>query len=117
MKQEFIDFLKEQGWSLISFENGLYKFDKVGPFHLYFKNDSVELFKFNSSGCEAGEPFFHLVKSFTGITSLSFSSFVHLMFIMGVAQAKHESNAKAIGHLLVDRQNHVTAQAEQILNK
>lgn len=105
MKKEFIDFLKEKGWALVSIENGLYKFDKVGPFHLYFKNDSVELFKFNSNGLEAGEPFFHLVKSFTGIQSLSFPSFVHLMYVMEVVSSE-KSNARHIGDLLVDANNH-----------
>jgi hypothetical protein len=105
MKKEFIDFLKEKGWSLVSVENGLYKFDKVGPFHLYVKNDSLELYKFNSSGWEAGEPFFHLVKSFTGMLTISFSSFVHLAYALGIVESD-KSNARHIGDLLVDTNNH-----------
>lgn len=105
MKKEFIQFLEEKGWKLISDQNNIYKFDRNGPLAVYFKNGVIELFRFNIEKKE-GKPYMNLLTSFTGLESLSYNSFVRLMYIMGIAEPKVESNAKVIGDLIVDVDGH-----------
>lgn len=105
MKKEFIQFLEEKGWKLISDQGNIYKFDRNGPLAVYFKNGTIELFRFNVEKVE-GMPYMTLEKSFTGLESLSYASFVHLMYVMGIAEPKIESNARVIGDLVVDAAGH-----------
>jgi hypothetical protein len=105
MKKEFIQFLEEKGWKLISDQNNIYKFDRTGPLAVYFTNSTIELFRFNTQKIE-GVPYMTLVTSFTGLESLSYTSFVHLMYVMGIAEPKRESNARVIGDLVVDAAGH-----------
>ena len=52
MKKEFIQFLEEKGWKLISDQGNIYKFDRTGPLAVYFTNSTIELFRFNTQKIE-----------------------------------------------------------------
>ena len=113
MKMEFIDYLHKEGWKLVSDQDGVFKFDRVGPFQLFVKNETVDFMKFNLNGRQVDEPFLSLVASFTGLELLTPTEFADLMRMMGVV--KPISNARAIGYLNVDKNLHCTAIAESLL--
>ena len=113
MNQDFIDFLHAEGWKLVSDKDGFFKFDRVGPLQVYVRNSSIELLKFNLNFQIAGEPFFTLVNSFTGLEGLNLEAFISLTKVMGISNPK--SNARPIGTLKIDQQGHCTGIEEVIL--